>query len=180
MAGTGFANPNHLILLLTRSCALPWAANGRDLVVALARAEGSVSAGCTTCDGGGTLDRGFRATVYGTTEGTGSPERLTVSRVESVSAGGCPDGNVEPTAVIFGGAGALVPYYNAHGSCMLLSWGLLLPSGVLMAKIGKHRNPFWFKFHRAVQLSGLTLAIIGCALAPRLEPARTPAKEHLV
>ena len=37
---------------------------GNDAAVALAREEGSRAAGCTTCDGTGTLERGSRATVW--------------------------------------------------------------------------------------------------------------------
>ena len=48
---------------------------------------------------------------------------------------------------------------------MLLSWGFLLPSGVIAAHFLRHRGPVWFKIHRAVQVTGLVLATIGWAIA---------------
>merc|ERR1712032_579638 len=49
---------------------------------------------------------------------------------------------------------------------MALSWGFLLPSGVIMARFFKGRQPpgWWFKMHRAMQSTGLLLAIAGFAV----------------
>jgi len=44
---------------------------------------------------------------------------------------------------------------------MTLSWGLLLPVGVIIARYGKRLEHTWFLIHRAIQLIGLTMAIIG-------------------
>jgi len=52
-----------------------------------------------------------------------------------------------------------------HGSLMLTGWGLLLPTGVAVAHFGRHRDPAWFKFHRACQMLGLTLTIGGFIIA---------------
>ena len=55
--------------------------DGRTLAIELARAEGEKSA-CSTCTGGGgSKKKGFRATVYGTHDGTGSPTLLTVTNI---------------------------------------------------------------------------------------------------
>ena len=48
---------------------------------------------------------------------------------------------------------------------MLLSWGFLLPAGVIAAHFLRHRKPLWFKIHRAVQMTGLVLATIGWVIA---------------
>lgn len=141
---------------------------GEKLALALARKEGSTTKGygCTTCTGGGTLEKGFRATVFGTHDGSGSPVKLSVTDVQPSSVV-CPHGNVSPPFVVYSGGGSLVPYYNAHGALMLIGWGLMLPAGVVVAKLGKHRSPdgWWFKRHRAVQMCGLLLALVGFVIA---------------
>lgn len=56
--------------------------------------------------------------------------------------------------------------YLAHGSLMMIGWGLLLPSGAIIAKFFKHRpNGLWFKLHRSIQIVGLSLALIGWIIA---------------
>lgn len=53
-----------------------------------------------------------------------------------------------------------------HWVCMLLSWGLLLPSGTLIARFFKHRpNGLWYKIHRVIQVEGLTVALVGWIVA---------------
>ena len=48
---------------------------------------------------------------------------------------------------------------------MVTSWGVLLPSGVLIAHFLRHRDPLWFKLHRAIQSVGICLAIAGFTIA---------------
>jgi hypothetical protein len=49
---------------------------------------------------------------------------------------------------------------------MLTGWGLLLPTGVIIAKVMKHRpDAFWFKVHRTVQPLGLCCTVVGLAVA---------------
>jgi hypothetical protein len=52
-------------------------------------------------------------------------------------------------------------WIHLHGLCMALSWGILLPAGVLMARHLRHKDPLWFKLHRAVQMTGVTLQLAG-------------------
>jgi hypothetical protein len=55
-----------------------------------------------------------------------------------------------------------------HGSLMLIGWGFLLPSGTLFAKFFKHRpDALWFRIHRACQITGLFIAVIGWIIALR-------------
>jgi len=54
----------------------------------------------------------------------------------------------------------------AHGSLMLIGWGLILPSGVVVARFFKHRpDGLWFKIHRYLQPLGLLLTLLGWILA---------------
>jgi len=54
----------------------------------------------------------------------------------------------------------------AHGTLMIIGWGLLLPSGTIIAKFFKHRpNGLWFKIHRGIQVLGLSLAFIAWVIA---------------
>jgi hypothetical protein len=62
--------------------------------------------------------------------------------------------------------GASVPWYVGHGLCMLLGWGFLLPSGVLAARLLKHRPAaLWFRAHKTLQPAGLLVALVGFAIA---------------
>ena len=46
---------------------------------------------------------------------------------------------------------------------MVVAWGTLLPSGVVVARSFKNVGPkgIWFQVHRAVQVVGLTTALAG-------------------
>lgn len=169
---------------------------GNDLALALARAEGDPSHGCTTCTGGGTLHKGFQATVIGTVDPESpAPRAITVSRVLSSSVSctdaGVSDGTLTLSNALAGCAAygqttssgsegsqqgssapsssaptnTLYSWTLAHGSLMLISWGFVLPLGVIIAKFLRHRDPLWFKLHRALQLSGLALALAGFIIA---------------
>jgi len=49
---------------------------------------------------------------------------------------------------------------------MLISWGIMLPSGVIIAHNLKHRpDAFWFVWHRRLQMTGITIALIGWCIA---------------
>jgi len=50
-------------------------------------------------------------------------------------------------------------YWILHGMFMVLGWGICLQAGAFVARYFRRKDPFWFKFHRAVQPIGLLLAI---------------------
>ena len=149
-------------------------ATGDTEALTLARAAGSSSKGCSTCTGTGdaTIKTGFRATVQGTydTDDTTTPPTLTVLHVLAGDVG-CIDPlyeEVNPCDGVDTSTAALSATQQlvlAHGSLMLVSWGVLLPSGVLMAHFLRHRNPTWFLLHRAVQSVGLLCALGGFIIA---------------
>lgn len=148
------------------------------LVVADARATGerdlSGGRGCTTCTGAsGSQTEGYRATLIGNIAQLGAddetPARITVSQVIGVDdeGYGCPtQGVTAPDVCITTGGGGLVPKIYAHGSLMIIGWGFFLPSGVITARLFRHRpDGLWFKMHRALQTFGLVIAIAGWAIA---------------
>lgn len=54
----------------------------------------------------------------------------------------------------------------AHGLCMLIGWGVLLPVGAAMASLKKRIGaPLWFKAHIAIQVTGLSVALAGFIIA---------------
>ncbi|GAQ87169.1 DOMON domain containing protein [Klebsormidium nitens] len=72
---------------------------------------------------------------------------------------------------------------NAHGWINAISWGFLLPLGVLTARYFKAHDPLWFHIHRAVQATGFLLGLsgffVGVALAERAPGQLTSdAKRH--
>jgi hypothetical protein len=58
----------------------------------------------------------------------------------------------------------------AHALLMLLSWGMLLPAGVVVARTQRNNPakvqgaPLWFGLHRILQYSGWTLQLAGFAI----------------
>lgn len=139
---------------------------GNYMVLQLARSTGERGF-CETCTGGsGSQVRGFRATVFGKIrDPTGTPPlKLEVTRVESASVA-CPNGAFVPTQINCD-SGDFLPFFASHGSLMLISWGFLLPFGVLAARfLRKEENALWFKIHRLVQPLGLLLALTGWIVA---------------
>ena len=132
---------------------------GRALAIAEARATGDKGAGCTTCDGGGSLKKGFRATVWGTlgdADKDGGPPTLKVTKLATpgttVGVDKCDGPETVPEAPVCE-QNQQVPWYIGHGLCMLLGWGLMLPSGVLAARFLKHKpDALWFKIHKPVMI----------------------------
>jgi len=129
---------------------------GNDMVITLARNIGS----CSTCNSSGTLKQGFRATIKGIASG----RNLQVTEVLPASVG-CPNGITLPADGVDCSSGQQTAIF-VHGFCMLLSWGFLLPVGVLSAKCLRHRpDGFWFKIHRPMQFAGIVIATIGMIVA---------------
>ncbi|EDO40900.1 predicted protein [Nematostella vectensis] len=52
-----------------------------------------------------------------------------------------------------------------HGILMFIGWGVLLQGGAFIARYFRHKDPWWFKMHRGLQVSGLVFAIGGFACA---------------
>lgn len=132
-------------------------AEGKQMAIAQARSLGR----CTTCANTGSLGQGYRTTVIGNfTE----PDILAPTRPlvydQSCEELGLEQANVRALNITT----PPIDYEsrrNIHGSCMLISWGLLIPCGILIAHLMKHRKPTWYKFHRGIQVLGIVLALIG-------------------
>jgi len=62
-------------------------------------------------------------------------------------------------------------YHVAHAVLMLLSWGVAMPLGMLIARFTKHfqatpgKKPFWFTWHIRIQIGSLVVALIAFILA---------------
>ncbi|GAB4817650.1 hypothetical protein N2152v2_004696 [Parachlorella kessleri] len=52
----------------------------------------------------------------------------------------------------------------AHAWLMTISWGVMIPAGIVVARCFKELDPLWFKLHRAVQCCGFLLSIAGFGL----------------
>eukprot|EP00592_Proboscia_alata_P000453 CAMPEP_0194370940 /NCGR_PEP_ID=MMETSP0174-20130528/19281_1 /TAXON_ID=216777 /ORGANISM="Proboscia alata, Strain PI-D3" /LENGTH=373 /DNA_ID=CAMNT_0039148687 /DNA_START=186 /DNA_END=1307 /DNA_ORIENTATION=+ len=132
---------------------------------------------CDTCEKGveNAIPRGLRLTMTATVLDLGDAD--TPPLIQLVDNGIAPFeefeticGNstryIPPNGIIATGAGALTQTIIIHGSIMLVGWGLLLPTGAIVARFGKHRpNAWWFKLHRVIQPLGLTFALIGWIIA---------------
>lgn len=134
---------------------------GKQKALALARSVGT----CSTCSGGGTQQEGFQATIVGTL-GSGDPPLLAVRLMFNATVGCDAYGGVSTPASLDCKQGVDQSWILAHGSIMMFSWGLLLPSGVITARLFKHRpNALWFRSHRIMQCLGLCFAIAGWSIA---------------
>lgn len=69
----------------------------------------------------------------------------------------------EPVAVDGGGSGpdALI---KAHAWLATIGWGVLVPSGIVMARSFKDRAPLWFHLHRAIQSLGFVMGTVALGL----------------
>ena len=146
--------------------------NGNTLALTLARNTGDCST-CTKSTGGQKV--GFQATVKGTYDdaATTLPYALTVDSVEDASVG-CDGVEYTPinpcaTATSSTGSGCALSRIQkliiAHGSLMMMSWGVILPVGALTAQFLRHHDSTWSKAHRIMQMFGLLCALGGFIIA---------------
>lgn len=141
--------------------------NGRSMVIELAREIGICPRDCV----GEQIEFGFRATIFGEVqEGSGSesvPPTMIVSRVEESSVGCSGEGVVQAELKsCLTSAGGMRMVILLHAGFMVVSWGIVLPLGVAIARFLKHYpDGLWFKLHRGIQIGGLTVAVIGWAIA---------------
>ena len=56
-------------------------------------------------------------------------------------------------------------YIQLHGIFMFIGWGILLQLGMFFARYFRHKDPWWFKMHRALQVSGLIVSFLGLIFA---------------
>jgi hypothetical protein len=138
--------------------------NGNQLMLDLARSTGDQGY-CSTCSGPpGSITSGFRATVYGKiVGGTSHPPLIQVTRVQSDRDGcqGTPPYE-PPLDSLNCSSGSYLPFVAAHGSLMLISWGFLIPLGIVSARLLRHfPNSLWFQVHRVVQPLGIITALAG-------------------
>ncbi|CAB9529613.1 b561 and DOMON domain-containing protein [Seminavis robusta] len=139
---------------------------GNELMLQFARSTGEQGY-CSTCTGPpGAPSRGFRATVYGKImPQSTSPPVLQVTRVESIR-NGCQGlaPYLPPAESLSCESGSFLPFVAAHGSLMLISWGFLIPLGVISARLLKqfpHHSTLWFHVHRVVQPLGILTGLAG-------------------
>ncbi len=138
-----------------------------DKIVEFARSK-SERGYCTTCTGGpGNFTNGFKAVVHGTVKSDASGFRPAIMSIDDIFDSGtfCPSGFiVQPSVYVF--ESNFNSFIYAHASMMIIGWGTLLPLGVIIANLGRHRpNGLWFKIHRPLQIIGLTFALVGWIIA---------------
>ena len=143
-------------------------------IVAKAYANGVCGGECT-----GTVVKGFRVQFHATVVDLGTsstPPTVDASNVTviDITQPGALDIACPMDQELIGVQTTVDPAIRfrkvalAHGSLMLISWGWLLPSGVILARFLKHRpNDLWFKIHAVLQPVALILAIIGWSVALR-------------
>lgn len=167
----------------------------RQKMVALGRSVGNVELGCTTCteansDGEATLEKGFRAVMKATVTNLNLQDDLLVPEIslmeDPVHSNNYLMGDGDVCQLVYGMTNILDILTQeeqdqlfttqtdasfrrkrlAHGSMMLIGWGILLPNGILFARFFKHRpDGLWFKIHKFCQPIGLLFALAGWLIA---------------
>ena len=127
---------------------------------------------CADCDDGyrSGQEKGYQATINATVVDLGSNSTPALIRVTSVQDYEVGCGGLEfevPVMVTDAGGGmSFTSFVLIHGSLMVVGWGLLLPSGVIIALLGKHRpNDLWFKIHKILQPVAMLVTIAGFFVA---------------
>eukprot|EP00339_Tiarina_fusa_P018010 CAMPEP_0117050724 /NCGR_PEP_ID=MMETSP0472-20121206/35021_1 /TAXON_ID=693140 ORGANISM="Tiarina fusus, Strain LIS" /NCGR_SAMPLE_ID=MMETSP0472 /ASSEMBLY_ACC=CAM_ASM_000603 /LENGTH=390 /DNA_ID=CAMNT_0004764613 /DNA_START=101 /DNA_END=1273 /DNA_ORIENTATION=+ len=148
----------------------------QNMVIAEAKAVGR----CSDCQNVGSLNQGFRAAFEATIVDLGTddiPATIEATRVVNSNdvADACSEligmpnvlDTVDGSVFAIEGTGSnLRAKHLAHGSLMMIGWGLLLPSGAIIAKFLKHRpDGLWFRIHVPLQIFGLLLTVIGWIIA---------------
>ena len=123
---------------------------------------------CSDCDGGGDLKKGYQATLNATVLNLGTnstPALIRVTTVQDFDIG-CGGLEYEIPVMVLKGETSLTRKILIHGALMMIGWGFLLPSGVIIARLAKHRPAsLWFRAHTIVQSIGLAVVIIGWIIA---------------
>lgn len=160
----------------------------KETVIDLAKQYGRCPVVCT---GSGTISRGFRVRMTATVVAlaTSSSPPLVTAESDAIqviditdpnynaAAQGCSNNNSgngpdndalqgeKTPAGLIDPAAAFRRNALIHGSLMLISWGWMLPTGAVVARFLRHRNPLWFQLHATLQPIGLILAIVGWSWA---------------
>ena len=153
--------------------------DGTTRLIELARSRGDPGS-CTTCSGEeGNERNGFRITAIGTLKDLGSsdaPPTITLNEVD-VQAQGCSNQtgifndfsemmvDVTIPESTLSGTRSFARIAYIHGILMIVGWGILIPSGAIIAKFMRHKDPTWFHLHMRCTILGLLLALIGFVLA---------------
>ncbi len=141
--------------------------NGNEMFIEYARSVGD----CSTCDSSGGIKDDFQVTIMGTIDDPSAVNPvLKVSSIQSKDVGCSSVGGMTIPAAdtLDCSSGKDIPWQIAHGTCMLVSWGFLLPLGVISARFLKYRGgepAVWFKHHRPLQITGIIIAICGWIIA---------------
>ena len=55
-----------------------------------------------------------------------------------------------------------------HGLLSMMSWGVLLPMGMMLARYFRRQDPYWFYGHMAIQGIGFLVGIAAVVIGFRL------------
>jgi len=141
--------------------------NGNTKILETAREVGI----CSTCTGNGSLRQGYRATITGTILEPSTADNPALVSVENVlsSSEGCSNfGGIRMPSKIITTATSGDSFTTTarwHGSLMVIGWGVMIPSGVIIAKLGRRRLGSWFHIHIALQSFGLLITLISWIIA---------------
>lgn len=162
-----YTSPFEILAQTENGFGRAWRFADNEMVIEHAKEIGRSCIGCK-----GTQRQGYRGTFTGTVTALANGDTPATLAVEEVGSfeGGCSAKNMTesempPEMLIETGEGSLNNVFLVHGVLMIIGWGLLLPSGAIIAKFGRHRGDSWFMAHRICQILGLIIALIGFVIA---------------
>lgn len=108
-----------------------------------------------------------------------------MSKRSGGSSDGGDDGNGErrtsPSSASGSGAsggGAGLSAKRRHGVLAVISWGVMIPVGVALARFFKRFDPFWFYAHVVAQGLGFVLGALAVVAGFRLDGDDGPVATH--
>lgn len=57
---------------------------------------------------------------------------------------------------------------KTHGVLGVIGWGLILPTGAMIARYFKHKDPIWFYIHTVTQFVGFIIGLAAIVVGVQL------------
>ncbi|OEL21176.1 Cytochrome b561 and DOMON domain-containing protein [Dichanthelium oligosanthes] len=144
-----------------------------------------MAAGTISLSGGSSSGSGSGSPATGGGDGEGDGDGEGKDKSKGAGEGSDDDGKGErrtsPSSASSSGASGGGAFLNAkrrHGVLAIVSWGVMVPAGVALARFFKRFDPFWFYAHVVAQGLGFVLGVLAVVAGFRLDDDEGPVATH--